>query len=64
MKREYFIKNAKWYPTHSKKEIENLINFEKEEYNLMAMIALGVSEDDVPNSPPRKDLKEVVTFIK
>ena len=51
-------------PTHSKKEIENLINFEKEEYNLMAMIALGVSEDDVPNSPPRKDLKEVVTFIK
>ena len=30
----------------------------------MAMIALGVSEDDVPNSPPRKDLKEVVTFIK
>ena len=44
--------------------IENLINFEKEEYNLMAMIALGVSEDDVPNSPPRKDLKEVVTFIK
>ena len=51
-------------PTHSKKEIENLINFEKEEYNLMAMIALGVSEDDVPNSPPRKYLKEVVTFIK
>lgn len=51
-------------PTHSKIEIEELINFEKEGYNLMSMIALGVAEDDVPNSPPRKKIEEVVTFIK
>lgn len=51
-------------PTHSKIEIEELINFAKEGYNLMSMIALGVAEDDVPNSPPRKALEEVVTFIK
>lgn len=50
-------------PTHSKSEIEELINFNKEGYNLMAMISLGVSEDDTPNSPPRKPLEEVVTFI-
>lgn len=51
-------------PTHSKVEIEKLINFEKEGYELMSMIALGVAEDDVPNSPPRKPLEEVVTFIE
>ena len=50
-------------PTHSKSEIEELISFNKEGYNLMAMISLGVSEDDTPNSPPRKPLEEVVTFI-
>ena len=50
-------------PTHSKVEIEELIDFEKEEYKLMSMIALGVAEDDIPNSPPRKPLEEVVTFI-
>lgn len=50
-------------PTHSKVEIEELINFKKEGYELMSMIALGVAEDDVPNSPPRKPLEEVVTFI-
>lgn len=50
-------------PTHSKVEIEELINFEKEEYKLMSMIALGVAEDDIPNSPPRKPLEDVVTFI-
>ena len=50
-------------PTHSKVEIEELINFEKEGYKLMSMIALGVAEEDTPNSPPRKSLEEVVTFI-
>ena len=40
-----------------------LINFEKDEYKLMAMISLGVAEEDTPNSPPRKPLDEVVTFI-
>lgn len=51
-------------PTHSKIEIEELINFEKDEYKLMAMISLGVAEDDTPNSPPRKSLDEVVTFVE
>ena len=51
-------------PTHSKVEIEELINFEKDEYKLMAMISLGVAEDDTPNSPPRKSLDEVVTFVE
>ena len=50
-------------PTHSKVEIEELINFEKDEYKLMAMISLGVAEEDTPKSPPRKPLDEVVTFI-
>lgn len=50
-------------PTHSKVEIEELINFEKDNYKLMAMISLGVAEEDTPNSPPRKSLEEVVTFI-
>ena len=29
----------------------------------MSMIALGVAEEDTPNSPPRKPLEDVVTFI-
>ena len=33
-------------PAHSKKEIEELIDFKKEGYELMAMISLGVPEDD------------------
>lgn len=47
-------------PTHSKRKLKILLIL-KEEYNLMAMIALGVSEDDVPNSP-RKDLKKGITY--
>lgn len=50
-------------PTHAKKEIEELIGFEKEGYELMSMISLGVAEDDTPKQPPRKPLEEVVTFI-
>lgn len=50
-------------PMHAKKEIEELIGFEKEGYKLMSMISLGVAEDDTPKQPPRKPLEEVVTFI-
>lgn len=50
-------------PTHAKKEIEQLIGFEKEGYQLMSLIALGVPEDNTPPAPKRKPLEEVVTFI-
>ncbi len=50
-------------PMHAKAEIEKLIGFEKEGYQLMSMISLGVAEDDTPKQPPRKPLEEVVTFI-
>lgn len=50
-------------PTHAKPEIEKLIGFEKPGYELMAMISLGVSEDNQPPSPPRKPLEDVTTFI-
>ena len=50
-------------PAHSKKEIEELIDFKKEGYELMAMISLGVPEDDKVQSPTRKPLDEVVKFI-
>lgn len=50
-------------PTHAKTEIENLIGFEKEGYELMSMISLGVAENNTPDSPPRKPLEDVVTFI-
>ena len=51
-------------PTHSKREIEELIDFKKEGYELMSMISLGIAEDDTPKAPPRKELEEVVTFIE
>lgn len=50
-------------PTHAKLEIEELINFEKEGYELMSMISLGVPKENTPAQPPRKPLEEVVTFI-
>ena len=50
-------------PMHAKAEIEKLIGFEREGYQLMSMISLGVAEDDTPKQPPRKPLEEVVTFI-
>ncbi|WP_330680374.1 nitroreductase family protein [Holtiella tumoricola] len=50
-------------PTHAKSEIEALINFEKEGYELMAMVALGEAADHTPAQPPRKPLEEVLTFI-
>lgn len=50
-------------PTHAKTQIEELIGFNKEGYELMSMISLGVGEDDTPAQPPRKPIEEVVTFI-
>lgn len=50
-------------PTHAKSEIEKLIGFEKQGYELMSMISLGVAKDDTPAQPPRKPLEDVVTFI-
>ena len=50
-------------PAHAKKEIEEIINFEKSEYSLMSIISLGVPADETPDSPKRKPLEEVVTFI-
>lgn len=50
-------------PTHAKREIESLIGFEKEGYELMAMIALGEAEENTPAQPPRKPLEEVLTLI-
>ncbi|MEG1312363.1 MAG: nitroreductase family protein [Romboutsia sp.] len=50
-------------PTHAKGEIEKLIRFEKEGYELMSIISLGVAKEDTPAQPIRKPLEEVVTFI-
>ena len=50
-------------PTHAKKEIEELIGFNKDGYELMSMISLGVAEDNTPPQPPRKPLEDVITFI-
>jgi len=50
-------------PAHAKQEIEELIGFDKEGYNLMAMISLGIPEDKTPEQPKRNPLEEVVTFI-
>lgn len=50
-------------PTHAKLEIEELIGFDKEGYQLMCMVSLGVAEENTPPQPPRKPLESVVTFI-
>jgi nitroreductase len=50
-------------PTHAKSEIEKLIGFEKQGYELMSMISLGVAKENTPAQPPRKPLEDVVTFI-
>lgn len=50
-------------PTHAKVQLEELIGFEKTNYELMSMIAVGVAEDNTPPKLPRKPLEEVVTFI-
>ncbi|MGL5675218.1 MAG: nitroreductase family protein [Cellulosilyticaceae bacterium] len=51
-------------PTHAKIEIEKLIGFHKEGYELMAMVALGEAVEDTPAKPPRKPLEDVMTFIE
>lgn len=51
-------------PTHAKLEIEQLIGFDKPEYELMSMVALGVPQDDTPPKPIRKPIDETVTFIE
>ncbi len=50
-------------PSHATKEIEEIVGFEKEEYTLMAIISLGIPQDETPKQPKRKPLEEVVTFI-
>ncbi|MEG0051216.1 MAG: nitroreductase family protein [Terrisporobacter sp.] len=50
-------------PTHAKTQLENLVGFKKNGYELMSMISLGVAEDNTPDKLPRKPLEEVVTFI-
>lgn len=50
-------------PTHAKKEIEERIDFSKEGYELMAMVALGKPQEHTAKQPPRKPLEEVLTFI-
>ena len=50
-------------PTHAKIAIEKLIGFDKEGYELMSMISLGIAKDNNTKQPPRKPLEEVVTFI-
>ena len=51
-------------PTHAKTEIEALIDVVKPEYELMALIAMGVPEDETADKPKRLPLEEVVTFIE
>ncbi len=49
--------------THAKAEIEKLIGFNKEGYELMSMVMLGVPEENTPAKPHRKPLEDVLTFI-
>lgn len=50
-------------PAHAKSEIEEIIGFNKPEYSMMSIIALGVPQDETPKQPRRKPLEDVVTFI-
>lgn len=50
-------------PTHAKREIEEIIGFEKPGYTLMAMISIGVPAEEPVRQPRRLPLEEVVTFI-
>lgn len=51
-------------PTHAKREIEELIGFNKEDYSLMAMITLGIPEENQPKQAQRKPIEDVVTIIE
>lgn len=50
-------------PAHAKSEIEKIIGFDKPEYSMMSIIALGVPQDETPKQPKRKPLEDVVTFL-
>ncbi len=50
-------------PAHAKSEIEKIIGFDKPEYSMMSIIALGVPQDETPKQPRRKPLEDVVTFL-
>lgn len=50
-------------PNYSITEIGELLGFEKEGYNLMAMTPIGVPEENKFPQPPRKSVEEVTTFI-
>lgn len=50
-------------PVYAGIEIEKVIGFNKEGYKLVAMTPLGVPEKKEQQSPPRKALEDVVTFI-
>lgn len=49
-------------PSHAKKEIEALIG-EKEGYELMSMVAMGVPVEETSEKPERLPIEEVVEFI-
>ena len=51
-------------PSYATKEIEEIIGFEKEGYELMSIISVGVPKDETPAQPKRKPLEDVVTFIE
>ncbi|AOY78378.1 nitroreductase family protein [Clostridium formicaceticum] len=51
-------------PNYAAREIETALGFEKEGYYLAAMTPLGLPEKEELNSPPRKDLQEVITIIE
>lgn len=50
-------------PAHAKDKIEEIIGFQKEGYELMSIISIGIPADNTPEQAKRKPLEEVVTFI-
>ena len=50
-------------PSHAKERIEEVVGFQKDGYQLMAIISLGIPADNTPEQPRRRPLEEVVTFI-
>lgn len=50
-------------PNYSIPEIEEIIGFKKEGYDLIAMTPIGVPEENKFPQPPRKPVEEVITFI-
>lgn len=50
-------------PSHAKDRIEDIVGFQKDGYQLMAIISLGIPAENTPEQPPRRPLEDVVTFI-